>query len=193
MLRRAAELAAGGLDKHLAELSDLAFTQIEGHMHRDASQEDRSIVLQDFEYAKAYANFALVAKLSFWKTLPWKIAGLAHHRPSVRQLVAKQLLDDFQASVATGAEAKDHHALTLQFLGEEGTLRQHVQARRLRRGNGHCHSLYQGQGCLGGATSRFAMQTGSRGKEHWRCLHAKLAVWPSELMIVLHGLSRLRL
>eukprot|EP00971_Amphidinium_carterae_P348206 6490377-Amphidinium_carterae.3 len=103
-------------------------------MHAGISAEDRTALLQDFEYSKTYASFGLIAKLAFWQKLPWKLCALAHHLPSVKQRCAAEAIQEYDDSIARpafhcvtqGATTNDHHCLSVELLDADGALRRDV-------------------------------------------------------------------
>ena len=90
--RRGAELAAGGVESVLNALDKLSLTSIPCD---DISEEDRSVLLKDFEFARNYLHFSMAAKFGFWRQLPHLCVGLSHHYQGVARGVAKLCLQKF--------------------------------------------------------------------------------------------------
>jgi len=71
--KRAAEMATGHLLEVFDDLAKLTFNAFSTQLHSDLAPRDRVKLEQDFEQAKAYMQFGLSAKFSFWEKLPWKM------------------------------------------------------------------------------------------------------------------------
>ena len=77
---RAPELAMGAASTHLATLLRKANSEfLMNPQVLRLSEQDRAIVLRDFEAARRHLSFTFAIKLSFWSQCPWLCFGLAHH------------------------------------------------------------------------------------------------------------------
>ncbi len=127
--KRASELAAGKLEETLSELSMTALNVFSCELDWRISQEDRVVVLTDFEYAKAHLHFVLVAKFDFWQKIPWRLCGISHHWPSVARQIAGDCLAEFDESMRmAGVLEEHHHPVSLRFLAPGGPLRTDLEA-----------------------------------------------------------------
>ena len=90
-----------GLDLHSIVSSDL-------------SEEEKSIILQDFDGALLHIESLLQLKFRFWQTLPWKLAGVGSPVPSVGRMVAKESLELFSICPIV----RYHHRVTSKILAE---------------------------------------------------------------------------
>ena len=128
--KRAAELAAGVLEKTLRNMEQLAFQSFLESDAEDAalSQADRAIMLKDLEYAKAYLHFGLTTKLSFWRKLPWRLCALAHHWQTESRAAARACMQEFDEFLQQpGLTLRHHHPVSVQFLAADSSLRAALQ------------------------------------------------------------------
>ena len=128
--KRAAELAAGVLEKTLRNMEQLAFQSFLESDAEDAalSPADRAIMLKDLEYAKAYLHFGLTTKLSFWRKLPWRLCALAHHWQTESRAAARACMQEFGESLQQqGLTLRHHHPVSVQFLAADSSLRAALQ------------------------------------------------------------------
>lgn len=132
--KRAPELAAGKLEDTIAELSTAALNLFSDQMDFRITPADRAVLMQDFDFAKQHLHVVLVAKFGFWRQIPWRLAGLSHHWPSVARRIAQDCLEEFDASMSKpGMTLEHHHPLSVRFLSETG-MREDLQ----RFANGGC-------------------------------------------------------
>ena len=126
--KRSAELAAGKLEDTLSELSRAALNLFSGEVDYGLVEEDRAVLMKDFEFAKQHVHFILVAKFDFWQKIPWRLCGISHHWVSVARKVAKACIEDFDESMLQeGMLLEHHHPLTVRFLAA-GRLREDLEA-----------------------------------------------------------------
>ena len=53
---------------------------------RGLTEQERAIVLRDFNLGRQHVFLSLQIKLACFQTLPWLFAGMAHHNPNPRKL-----------------------------------------------------------------------------------------------------------
>ena len=106
---RAPELAAGELQVRLLKAKDERL-QLLRKSFVDASlpPAEWSKILADFDAGIAFVKSGLELKLAFWNTLPYKVAGLAHHHESVARRVAQECQEAYRSSTATVPFAFQH-------------------------------------------------------------------------------------
>ena len=93
-------MAAGSINQVLDDLASLAVISLKDEGLGALSEEDRNVVLQDYEFAKSYAQFALVTKLNHWQELPWVIVAMTHPITSVARQMAETALEMFDQSLS---------------------------------------------------------------------------------------------
>ena len=126
--KRSSEMAAGAVDTVVDSLCNLSFQTYVQSDDAALPEEDRAIILRDFEFARSFLDFGIKAKLAFWKTVPWKLCGLGHHWVSAARQCAKESLQEFDDSLAGGqVKLEHHHPLARKFLSPSGPLRVSVE------------------------------------------------------------------
>ena len=106
--RRANELADDFLERVLRRLVSLCATSIIPEV--DLPPEDQRILLQDWNASSDIIIATLQIKLSYWRNLPHKLAGLAVDDEDRARVIAQECVDLFE--LAPG----NHHRMTLRFL-----------------------------------------------------------------------------
>ena len=77
--RRAPEMASNALQKFLRALFQHASPLLLALPCIAAlSEQERGIVVRDFEQARQHLHMVFVLKLSHWRQLPWVLMGVAH-------------------------------------------------------------------------------------------------------------------
>ena len=61
-------------------------------MGRDIHEEDRQLIMQEFDRARIHLAFCFTLKVSHLQELPWKILQISHSREVVAQLAARDVL-----------------------------------------------------------------------------------------------------
>ena len=80
--KRAVELAVGALKDVLNELCESTLGEIMVAIGFECTSEERATIINDFTLAKTLFVSTVLAKLNFWETLPWMLAGVGHWIPS---------------------------------------------------------------------------------------------------------------
>ena len=86
-------------------------------------EESRTVLLADWELAKALLISTLSAKTAFWKVLPWLLCGLLHPDSTLVKLCAQECLRQFDSS-----DPESHHHLARKYLSIGSELRGCVEA-----------------------------------------------------------------
>ena len=123
MGKRAPELACGVTQEALGRL----FLQGEAYAifsSSPASSEDRAASLRDWHAGAAHVMAGLALKLACWSTLPWKLAGLAHHDLVNARAAAKTCLDLYSRA----PRAAMHHLMSVGFLDADSPFRPSVES-----------------------------------------------------------------
>ena len=123
---RAPELAAaGGMGPLLNSLA----SQREGPLLEtlaclSLASEDRAAIVADWNVLRLYAAHTLELKTSFWRSLPWKLAGLAHHSEAAARRVAKEILAQYN----DGGPPGGHHRMSVAACGPDTLLGQQLRS-----------------------------------------------------------------
>ncbi len=121
--KRAPELAAGALAHTFDSICELSLTELTAAASAcNGPEEETNQILSDFESARSYMKFGIEMKFGFWDQLPWKLAGLAHHRSDEARRVGREARQRFDEVVEAGG-ADLHHTLSMKFLLPGGPLR----------------------------------------------------------------------
>ena len=127
--KRSSELAAGRVEETISDLTRTALNVFSKQIDDRISEDDRSILLMDFEFAKTHLHFVLVAKFDFWQKIPWRLCGISHHWPSVGRHIAKECIAEFDESMRkVGMLEEHHHPTSRHFLAQDAPLRQDIEA-----------------------------------------------------------------
>lgn len=127
--KRSSELAAGRVEETISDLTRTALNVFSKQIDDRISEDDRSILLRDFEFAKTHLHFVLVAKFDFWQKIPWRLCGISHHWPSVGRHIAKECIAEFDESMRkVGMLEEHHHPTSRHFLAQDAPLRQDIEA-----------------------------------------------------------------
>ena len=107
-------MAAGGLQDYLSDVwagvvSDLLAQPSPGS--NPLTGEERERITTDLEAAKGHITLQLMQKLSFWETLPWVVAGVAHTDQGRARKCAVKAIQCWQEC----ADPRLHHRLTLKW------------------------------------------------------------------------------
>eukprot|EP00959_Pyramimonas_sp_CCMP1952_P037777 790851-Pyramimonas_sp.AAC.1 len=86
----------------------------------DLSDEHRNAIVSDWGAATGYIEMGLRMKLACWSQLPWKLAGICHHDPTVRRDIAQDVLRQYDSSVEAGFDDDTHHQLSVKYLSPDG-------------------------------------------------------------------------
>lgn len=121
--KNAPGFAAGDFDSFLEQLANMSVQEVIAHTFSVIDREVASMVVSDFETAKVIFVDGLVQKTTFWKCLPYSLAGLAHSRKEKRVASARVSLQSFDHAPA----GTTHHRLTILFLAKGGRLRPFVE------------------------------------------------------------------
>ena len=76
--RRAPCLAAGQFMNNLAEIVAQSAAEVVAALPNDISQDERGLLLQDFERGRLHLVFAFSLRLAHWRAAPWSIYACAH-------------------------------------------------------------------------------------------------------------------
>ena len=77
--RRAPEMAGGSFMRLLTHLLGTCHNTLLFELASNgASEEEKGIIMRDFEAVRRHLWFTFKMKLSFWFTLPWVLMGLGH-------------------------------------------------------------------------------------------------------------------
>ena len=88
--RRAPELAMNDFLQEMAAFSSQGANGLAQHFPLDLANEQRSQIVHDFELGRSYLTAVMSMKTSHFRSLPWSLAGLAHHdREKARELWSK--------------------------------------------------------------------------------------------------------
>ena len=115
---RSPELAAQEWRDVLAALADTRWQELlcEAVLPKP---DDLALLLEVFETGRLQVFATLEMKLLPWSTLPWRLAGVGHHRQEVARRVAQEILVEWGAMSQDPAQ---HHSLTLHFLSPQSVL-----------------------------------------------------------------------
>ena len=123
---RAPELAAGSLPQHLDTVCDNSFSRFIGKWGGIVSPEKFGPILIDFNKAKAHLHYILSLKLGhLWSELPWKLAVLGHHNPTVARRGANDIIEMIMRSPQ---HDHLHHPLTLKICSSGTLLRRQLES-----------------------------------------------------------------
>ena len=119
--KRLPELVAGGMKTVLEHLAGMAFGDLlQKHCHLLAADQ-WTLVVQDFEKAKAHALLEFQIKFDWSQRLPWKLALLGHSDLGLARRELSSVVSQFDSQ--SSALQKHHHRLTLQLLGKCSSVR----------------------------------------------------------------------
>lgn len=112
--RRAHEYACGEYDSFVNHVLRLA----KQHVHvvcmelRDA---DRAMIYSDFQAATDVITTQTSLRSSFWKCLPWKLAGLGAESSEEARKCARECRDLYNASMVSASNSSYVHPITQRF------------------------------------------------------------------------------
>lgn len=97
--RRAPEMACNALQKFLRGLFQHASPLLLALPCIAAlSEQERGIVVRDFEQARQHLHMVFVLKLSHWRQLPWVLMGVAHPEADSARSCSRRALSLFSAA-----------------------------------------------------------------------------------------------
>eukprot|EP00971_Amphidinium_carterae_P349841 6491256-Amphidinium_carterae.1 len=119
--RRATDMATGTWrTKFDATASVLTTVDLEtASFSEPLNQAERTSILQDFTAAMSHIRTQLELKLSFWESLPWKLAGICHVDQTLARLCASECIRLFDNVPDLAA----HHPLSIAVLQTGTTAR----------------------------------------------------------------------
>ena len=112
--RRAHEYACGEYDAFVAHVLELAVAQVHA-VCLEVPESDRATVYSDFQAAADIIITQSKIRSSFWKSLPWRLAGLAAEDSEQGRRVARECIALYTASSASGPNGL-MHPITQRFL-----------------------------------------------------------------------------
>ena len=133
---RAPELATGAVDEMMDIISGYCEADMVRKFPTGMTDEQRTMLIDDFGMARSYFIFAMRLKLDCWRRLPLCLAGLAHSSPEKQQMTAMHSLREFDQSLTNGYGLQMHHSLSLKFLHAESFLRPHIEQIAAGQGQG---------------------------------------------------------
>ena len=90
--RRAAEISTGEFLAIMRDLWAVSAAMVYRVMGREINDQDRRLVMQEFDRARTHLAFYFALKLTHMQELPWKVFQVSHSSEAVAQLAAHEIL-----------------------------------------------------------------------------------------------------
>lgn len=120
--RRAHEYACGEYDSFVSNLLAVGREQIVA-VALEVSERDRPVFFSDWEAATDMIVTQTSLRSSYWKTLPWKLAGMASSCPEEARKIARESKALYLASTSAGSVGPAGvHPVTRRFFDPESLL-----------------------------------------------------------------------
>lgn len=126
--RRCPELAAGGLEHVVLEVSQLEVGNLLLKYCGDLSPHERARLVSDFELGRQCIEMQLRVKLAAWKVLPLQLLGMGHHDINAARYSAVTCLAQWAQLPADSRPRAHPLSRMLLSADHENGLRRHVVA-----------------------------------------------------------------
>ena len=137
--RRAPELAVDKVGEILTQVwADFERALLRGLCRSGLGTDDRTRIVREYNAARVHVAATLRIKLGYWQSLPWLLAGVAHHDEQLARRTAQAALDNFDSDPRECAQ----HRITWKLLRPGAPFRAELE--KVARGE----SRWQRVGCL---------------------------------------------